>query len=1153
MVDPYQVLIDNGSNKNANGPVCKPTIEPPNQRQRPSISLMQIMSVSDRQATSAAGSQCQDNTDRLDSVPSSGLLKQQQHQSSVQPPQPPLSSTSIQQYRGATVNDIISGSSLVVVDSANCDSAWPVNNAYIDGGHINNVLAQRSGDCHHPSIIMGGPSNHDTETIVVTSDEGSNSGDASNVRSVTASETRQSQQPITTATIQPSTINQTNASVVTTTTAKNSLSTTTTTTIPTTPTKSTAHITVHNANAANNTILIEIGEKLPPRTVPQSAFSVITDIRDQRTITTSANAQVTTQTIAFNSSSDDTVPATARISVINVESPTAAVTQRSHLHNPVGNIHIAKESLASAMDRNNHNHKRAMSPTSTSDHAVLAVASTAPSEIDSRKVEPLRIKLQQAQEQLPMAAVVTDTDGDVGDDDGATTPPSPSPVPHAITVPRYTIKPIPMHHTSIGDDDNHYQEAIPKLKIKMGSETPHNEPYNVPKRTNRSSASVSAVTVATAVVNANNSKAMPANELVPKLTIKLDGHTNHHYHHHHHHFPSSSSSSSSSTGPASGSAAEVSLMSDEGIKVTLKPLPEPPLKMTIKTNASNDTAQVVKNHLSPVKQPTLHVNTTSAGMVTNSIPKITIKPIVQPQDETSHEQNQTQSQLYKALKSKAAQRATAAQANTVSSTLPSSASSSSASTPIADENLSTCSSVSASSFSSYSSATCATAASVGGNEDIKLIIKTTPTGSCVVNSTSTGEHARHNNSNATSAVGSDAKNHHESTASSSSATLPVSSTSTTTIPKMTKRPPEDGIVIPKVRIKPLVDPNDNHPKIILKPIPKPSEKTQPLEVITTPHSPFRAGGDNNESQQSPRIILKINKNNATSQTTEAIVLTKPTVDGDVQQQLLLPAIVVSSTTTAATATTTNDSRLVARPTTADDDDVLVLSSDSDSDLPSNLMAFGGDALRRPSQPSLITDYFSGTSNSNDGTSKLAKALQGQATPSLSDATALATADAVNPTDTANQVDANITTAASTALTDKLKSKLNWTFFDNEPKEAPVIVHPLLQHNIERSRLLEVLMNQAAESEANSKNSDLLLVNEGSSSDCIMVEDAGSDALSDFVARGVQNGEKKESSGDRDSGVDVSNSAKIGAEDDATPVKRPRGRPRKDGTPAGSIK
>lgn len=148
-----------------------------------------------------------------------------------------------------------------------------------------------------------------------------------------------------------------------------------------------------------------------------------------------------------------------------------------------------------------------------------------------------------------------------------------------------------------------------------------------------------------------------SNELVPKLTIKLDNHNQH--------------------GGAGDSSR--SLVSAAGVKLTLKPIAEPPLPRFTITNAFNDTAKVV--------------------MLNNS----------EQTDESSDELPSQPPSSQPSPNDKASSRAEYA-THAITST------SSSYSGPNAEDNLSTCSSGSSSSYSSSSSA-------ANPNNDIKLIIK----------------------------------------------------------------------------------------------------------------------------------------------------------------------------------------------------------------------------------------------------------------------------------------------------------------------------------------------------------------------------------------------------------------------------------------------
>ena len=140
-----------------------------------------------------------------------------------------------------------------------------------------------------------------------------------------------------------------------------------------------------------------------------------------------------------------------------------------------------------------------------------------------------------------------------------------------------------------------------------------------------------------------------SNEVIPKLTIKLDNHNQH------------------------GAAGD----SPRSLKLTLKPIAEPPLPRFTITNAFNDTAKVV--------------------MLNNS----------EQTDESSDELPSQPPSSQPSPSDKVSSRGEYA-THAITST------SSSYSGPNAEDNLSTCSSGSSSSYSSSSSI---------ANNDIKLIIK----------------------------------------------------------------------------------------------------------------------------------------------------------------------------------------------------------------------------------------------------------------------------------------------------------------------------------------------------------------------------------------------------------------------------------------------
>lgn len=702
---------------------------------------------------------------------------------------------------------------------------------------------------------------------------------------------------------------------------------------------------------------------------------------------------------------------------------------------------------------------------------------------------------------------------------------------------------------------------------------------------------------ASSAINSNNScKTSASNELVPKLTIKLDNHQH----------------SNDSTHK------EVSRVSKDGVKVTLKPLAEPPLpKFTIKTNVLNDTAKVI--------------------MVNNASNEHT--------DESSDEQPQSQPPSCQPSPN-----------DKNSLAISSTSSNSSNSAHNTEDNLSTCSSGSSSSFTSSISNIS------GSNNDIKLIIKSTSTGSCVVSpNTTTNVRNSTSSKNSVGVKANNKLNSDQSKQNNSAANMVTSSTSNSgdaipklniklsstdyaqlkhggdndrsesPLPKITIRKTvatDENIVIPKVTIKPLVKPNDysdamsaeaplKTPKIILKPIPKPIDK--PLEIITAPSSPFRSSAEN-ESQQSPRIILKINK----SQTKESSLSSTTIISDDLGARSNSPSV----TSHNELKRSNFETDIQAKKPKLMDDVVQLLSSDSDSEespTPPEQHNNHNDRTETLSRTAAIdpSTIISNTSSSYDSNSGLRSILSRpqmkiqppqplqnflQALPSFKAASEnsndtktndvidlchdsndqlLGAADSQSNDTSEEQVTSaqkqvSEPTAAKTVNQNSADAKksYNWQKFFYGPKEnePPQVLHPLLQQNIERANVLAAMMEAANKRDetvhtpngSNNNNSTskdefskslastggLLLENDGSSSDCIVIEDAGSNSFppGNFAsgeATTEQNSQKKDSV-DRDSGVDVSSSLKSISGDDEViqPLaKRPRGRPRKGTTPA----
>lgn len=296
---------------------------------------------------------------------------------------------------------------------------------------------------------------------------------------------------------------------------------------------------------------------------------------------------------------------------------------------------------------------------------------------ENRKVEPLKINLHRE----PIRTIIKLPPGTGSGSDHQPSSPKITikpikPPPNVDgtqvnSIPKLTIKPV----VNPEESSSEQMQIIPKLHIKNSSLDNSGgegaEPHIVPKLTIRavnhssptiagSSGSASNDTSSSATHNSSNSSASNSPPMVPKLTIKKDNHHHHssHHHHHHHHShhnnrlvakeddpptipklhikaipdPAASSPSSGSSGTSSGPV----LTSSEGVKLTIKPIPEPPLpKLTIKTSSldSNDVSVVssTSSNFSPkLSTPPPASPSDQHSSISSTIPKLTIKPIPKP-------------------------------------------------------------------------------------------------------------------------------------------------------------------------------------------------------------------------------------------------------------------------------------------------------------------------------------------------------------------------------------------------------------------------------------------------------------------------------------------------------------------------------------------
>ncbi len=741
--------------------------------------------------------------------------------------------------------------------------------------------------------------------------------------------------------------------------------------------------------------------------------------------------------------------------------------------------------------------------------------------MDNRRVEPLKINLNRE----PIKTIIKIPKHVVAAETKTTT----------TTVPKITIKVPQHHHHTTGDDDDDEEDAVvvvPKHKLIVDSSVstsssssssssssqncmsdPPSETHVIPKLTIR---------------NSTNSFGIAGqSEIVPKLTIKMDNHIG-----------------TTTTTQANNKDKTIN-HSDDKIKLTIKPILEPPIpKLTIKTSKtnSNDCVEVLNSNATKFSinvsgsGPSSPSSSTTAmnklnRIVTHpapsksesTVPKIKIKQITKTDDPLGEVPQFTiakSDDMVFVANSK----------DNVLKTVP------------------------------------------------KLVVKLPPK-----------ENDNEQNKSET----------YDDSETTATPPQPVDEV----VPKITIRQIKqseqnttENIIIPKVTIRPIINPNNEAddttetlitPKITIKPIPKPLDITQPLEIVTTPPTTAikLTESSMNESQQSPRIILKINKTTSETISKSVVEDSGCCVTSTNQKDLLpsnnsiskkttqFPMTVVSSVvaendlkrTNSIIHTPVDNKRLKLDPSCVNSVVVVapvindeIINLDSDDDIVT-------EPIHRPS-PSTESN------NRHDKVEKLAQIPHVQAMVEINDTVVTEQSQGIGTptivrtmslTETLIPVTTSTTTSStmpqkinsnSSAETIKPKLPFPGNFFLGEDVR-PEIPHPLLTHTIERAKLLVSMMNADAEASPkeeqaknNKRSQNVIVLSEGSSSDCIMLGDNGT-SLPNSIDFGVTNlNENGQNNADRDSGVDVSNSIKSGADDiieDITPIKRGRGRPRKD--------
>lgn len=725
------------------------------------------------------------------------------------------------------------------------------------------------------------------------------------------------------------------------------------------------------------------------------------------------------------------------------------------------------------------------SPTSTTPDHILP-------ELDNRKVEPLKINLNRE----PIKTIIK-------------IPAVTNPI--GTTIPKITIKPIikrPNEESNTAGNGQQQTQNIPIPKLTLKTSISSNcispesvtEPHIVPKLTIRNSTNASA-----AVGNQS--------EIVPKLTIAYShvassGGGSTHYHH----------QSAKPTDYLYNK--DKCLILDDGLKLTIKSIPEPPIpKLTIKTS-SNECCEV--NPQSTNNSTKYSINTPAAATpsLTTSNPVVT--------------------------RSSSKSSASAVKNNEISNTVP----------KIKIKQIS---------------------------KSEELLDKQTPIFeiSRLTNLESPESQDIKTVPRLLVRVPKDPKDseiikHSDEVLSEPNQPETSVENAIHTVPKLTIRQVKsqeqstENIVIPKVTIKPIVDPNNLEadlevlvtPKITIKPIPKPIDITQPLEVVINSEKVSGGGARNStsssshaefvssisdtsasiDSQQSPRIILKINK----------------TVIPNSQQS---PSSTIAELETASTVpvikhvySQEND---LKRPNTDTLDiepkkgkfEEAITILDSDDEVPPPVPNVESSSVASQSSPSV--SFPREETKLKDILSRIHRNIKKSP---VRPTETLEIATIVTPMPLAQKRRSILLNLAAASQSDSnitlpVEMELAAAVFRNEPITKPTQQHPLLLQDIERAKLLESMMNPKTQDTIACNDKKVSDIN----SDCTVVDDNGS--LPSFQFNSKQNGPnqllKGMVAGLKEAESKLSNANNLITENDLSgsnasgPMpKRGRGRPRK---------